>query len=119
MTIRDNGIFNGRLDPDALNLIVLRGPCTIGLRTLHPFANKFDGLVLIPEPWRTISREEAEAALKTPVDVEIPFSERISRLADAGLLGARLSRLDEFLSLRQWADALVRTKKLQLPTLLA
>jgi hypothetical protein len=97
-------IDRGKLSParDSTNLAVLRGPCLIGLRSLQDVADEIDHLVLIREPWRRVTNPEVESVLGIPVDVEVPFSERIAQLSDAGLLGARLGALVEFEALSSW-----------------
>lgn len=77
----------------------------MGIRTLVPIVSMIDVLFVIREPWRVISNNEVAEVLGLPVSVEIPFSERVARMSDAGLLGARLESLKEFDGLRRWARA--------------
>lgn len=86
-----------------LKVVVVRGPCSIAVRTLAPIAASIDHLVLIREPWRSLRRQDVEAALSTPVAAEVPHSPRVARLADAGLLPERVHELDEFAELKNWA----------------
>lgn len=85
------------------NVVVLRGPSLQGLRTLKQLAPVIQSLFVIREPWRRTSNQEIEDVLSVHVAAEITFSERVSRFADAGLLGARLDKLEEFEQLRAWA----------------
>lgn len=84
------------------NLVVLRGPCLVGLRAITPLVLSTDVIVVVRESWRsTSSREVAETTGAQSV-LEIPFSERVAQLADAGLLGPRLNCLEEFDELNEW-----------------
>ena len=103
LPILDAGVIRRDSEPAATDLVILRGPCSIGLRSLRQHVGTLGVLVVVREPWRTISNEDVESVLDQPVKLEIPFTERIARLSDAGLLGARLEALDEFDSLRTWA----------------
>jgi len=100
--IVDRGALSPARD-GSTNLAVLRGPCLIGLRTLQDVADEIDHLIVIREPWRRVSNPDVESVLGTPVEVEVPFSERVPQLSDAGLLGARLGALVEFEALASWA----------------
>ena len=91
-------------DPSHLNLVVVRGPCSLALKALSPKSHVVDGVVVVREPWRPIRRADAAAALSAPIVAEVAHSARIARLADAGLLGRRFQQLDEFGELRAWAD---------------
>lgn len=86
------------------NIVVLRGPCTLGLKTLAPISDSFDHVILIREPWRSIHRREVETALSAGVAAEVAHSPRVARLSDAGLLGTRVGELEEFTELTQWAS---------------
>lgn len=104
LPVIDAGIAAG-FQPATTNVVVLRGPCLMGIRTLVPIVSMIDVLFVIREPWRVISNNEVAEVLGLPVSVEIPFSERVARMSDAGLLGARLESLKEFDGLRRWARA--------------
>lgn len=68
-------------------------------------SDSIDHLVLVREPWRPLRAQDVEDALGLVVAVEIPFSARLARLTDAGLLGTRVGSLDEFADFRVWAQA--------------
>jgi len=87
----------------ATNVVVLRGPCSLALRTLAPLSSYINHLVLIREPWRPLRNQDVEAVLGTAISAEVPHSPRIARLIDAGLLQQRLPELDEFAQLKTFA----------------
>lgn len=101
-------VDGGQLSPGVartdLNLVVLRGPCIASLRRIRQVVHPEDSLAVLREPWRVTTSPEVSSVLGIEVLFEVPFSERVSRLADAGLLGARLDRLDEFKNLSAWLD---------------
>lgn len=101
-------VDRGRLSPDVartdVNLVVLRGPCMMSLRRLSQVVQPEDSVVVLREPWRVITNIEVSITLGIEVAFELPFSERVPRLADAGLLGARLDQLLEFKNLSAWLD---------------
>jgi hypothetical protein len=102
-TINDAGAVQNHLPDDCFNVVVLRGPCSLAILGLISVADEIDALILIYEPWRPLRREDIEHALQRKVDIEIPFSDRIPRLLDAGLLAPRVGDLEEFEGLRDWA----------------
>lgn len=101
----DSGVLGTKrvASPDTFNLVVLRGPCLVAVRSVSQHAEAVDCLVVVREPWRASSSEEVERVIDVPVAFEVPFSERIARMTDAGLLGTRLDKLEEFAALRAWA----------------
>jgi hypothetical protein len=103
--VHDSGVIGSPLDIGATNIVVLRGPCSLALLDLARKSHPVDYLVLIREPWRPLRRQDAEDALGKPISAEIPFSERVARLADAGLLRSRVNDLEEFADLRRLAQA--------------
>ena len=105
--VHDSGVIASPLPAGATNVVVLRGPCSLALLDLAMRPDPIDHVVLIREPWRPLRRQDAEDALGRPISAEIPFSERVGRLMDAGLLPARVDDLEEFADLRRWAQAAV------------
>ncbi len=103
--IADAGVLSATPDHSHTNIVVLRGPCSLGVRTLARRADSFGYLVVIREPWRSIRRQDVEAALSVTIAAEVAHSSRVARLADAGLLGERVSELDEFAELKEWATS--------------
>ena len=101
--VADEGMLGPANLGHTTNVVVLRGPCSMGVLSLAEKRHMFEYLVLIREPWRPIGRRDVEFLLRTNVAVEIPFSQRVARLADAGLLAERALDLDEFSELRAWA----------------
>ena len=100
MVVHDAGVIR---DQQATGVLVLRGPCSLGTVNASRFAESFDHVVLLREPGRPLRREDAEAALRHRVDVEIPVSRNVARLADAGLLPDRALRIPELAEFRAWA----------------
>ncbi len=101
--VLDAGVLQARSPTPAINVVVIRGPCGLGLRRLARAHSCIDQLILIREPWRPMGTSEVVAALGVKIGVEIPHSPRIARLADAGLLPTRAADLDEFAELKAWA----------------
>ena len=105
VTVCDAGVIADSIPTSQINVIVLRGPCSLALRELSTMSDSIDHLILLREPWRPLRARDAEDALGLPVAVEIPFSARLARLTDAGLLASRISSLDEFSAFGVWAQA--------------
>jgi hypothetical protein len=105
--VHDAGVISKPLPAGFTNVIVVRGPCSLALLDLARQPDSIDHVVLIRELWRPLRRQDAEDALGRPISAEIPFSERVARLMDAGLLPARVNDLEEFADLRRWAQAAV------------
>ena len=108
----------GRLDAPSsgtggTRLVVLRGPCYLGLRTLVAQQDvAFDGIVLVAEPGRSLERRDVEDVTGVPVVATVPVSARVARAIDAGLLVARLPQLREFASLRRYTwDTIAATQR--------
>jgi hypothetical protein len=102
--VRDAGVLPKPVSAERTNVVVLRGPCSLALRVLARSSDSIDHLILLREPWRPLRPQDAEVALGTGIAAEIPFSPRVARLADAGLLGSRIESLEEFADLRGWTD---------------
>ncbi len=102
--VADGGVFGPQAAGGSSNIVVLRGPCSIGLRSLAQPSDQIDGVIVICEPWRSITAQDVESVVRAPVVATIPHSPRIARLNDAGLLGARLPQLEEFRHLIEWAS---------------
>lgn len=85
---------------------VIRGPSVLGLRRLVREHRSVAVVVCIVEPWRTLGRSDLVVAFEGPAIIEVPWSERIARLADAGLLGSKLAGLSEFSELFEWIDSI-------------
>ena len=103
-TIHDEGVLTGPLATSPSDIVVLRGPCSVALRELAYRSVRIDHLILIREPWRPLRPSDVEDALGKGIDAEVEFSFRVARLADAGLLSARVVGLPEFADLRSWTD---------------
>jgi hypothetical protein len=104
--VLDAGVYGRPVTP-AVNIVVVRGPCSLAVRRVASASTGIDHLLLISEPWRPLRARDVEDAVGMPIAVEVPFSPRVARLADAGLLTTRVATLDEFAGLTKWAtDAL-------------
>jgi hypothetical protein len=93
--------------PDGVLLVVLRGPCYLGLRTITMTDVRADGIVLLMEPGRSLTRRDVSAVCDIPVVAEIAVTANVSRTIDAGLVVTRLHHLAEFTPLRRYLDRLV------------
>ena len=71
------------------SILVLR-PCYLALRRALAAPVRPDGIVLLSEPGRAISRTDVSDVLGRPVLAEIPIDPSIARAVDAGLLASRL-----------------------------
>jgi len=94
--------------PAGLLLIALRGPCYLGLRTITTTtAVRADGIVLLAEPGRSLTRRDVSDVCDVPVMAEIAVTANVARTIDAGLLVTRLHQLREFAALRRYLDRLI------------
>jgi Flp pilus assembly CpaE family ATPase len=73
------------------SLLVVR-PCYLALRRAANHPLRPDGVVLVTEPGRALTRADVEAVLGVPVLASVPVEPVIARAVDAGLLAARLPR---------------------------
>ena len=87
----------------AETVAVLRGPCSLGARSLGRVSGDLDHLVVLREHGRPLRRQDIEAAIGVTVVAEVNVTSRVARLADAGLLTARVADLAEFSELKDWA----------------
>jgi hypothetical protein len=102
----------GRLDqladpPAGLVLTVLRGPCYLGLRSIVASGLQADGIVLVVEAGRSLTRRDVGDVCGVPVVAQIPVTANIARTIDAGLLISRLPALRDFADLRTYIDATI------------
>ena len=102
--VRDIGAVSTSPDEPGHRVAVITGPSVAGAMRLARLIDQSDAVVLIQEHWRAISVSDLERAIRRRVDVIIPYSPRVARLADAGLLGAKLPNLTEFDQLKAWAN---------------
>ena len=94
--------------PDGLLLVALRGPCYLGLRTITTTtAVRADGIVLLGEPGRSLTRRDVSDVCDVPVMAEIAVTANVARTIDAGLLVTRLHQLREFGALCRYIDRLM------------
>ena len=81
----------------ARRLLVVRGPCYLGLRTaLEHGAGSAGGVVLVSEPGRALGAGDVEAVLGVPVVHDVRVDADVARAADAGILAAQLHQLVPF-----------------------
>ncbi len=102
--------------PGGLFVVVLRGPCYLGLRTITTCGVRADGIVLLMEPGRSLTRRDVSDVCDVPVIAEIAVTANVARTIDAGLLVSRLHRLPEFNALRRHLNSLVSSHDNDTPT---
>ncbi len=87
----------------AISLAVVRGPCYLALRHLvNAEGPPPDGIVLAKEAGRSLTAKDVADVTGVPVVAQIDVTPAVARTIDAGLLVARLHRLDELAPLRHW-----------------
>ncbi|MGO9876780.1 MAG: hypothetical protein ACLPVY_23645 [Acidimicrobiia bacterium] len=102
--------------PDGLFLVALRGPCYLGLRTITTTtAVRADGIVLLGEPGRSLTRSDVSDVCDVPVMAEIAVTANVARTIDAGLLVTRVHQLREFAVLRRYLDSLIVRHDIEAP----
>lgn len=84
------GIPSESLRKHALHSFLVIRPCYLALRRATAIAKYADGVVLLSEPGRALTRRDVESVLQTPVVAEIPIDASVARAVDAGLLASRL-----------------------------
>lgn len=92
---------------------VLRGPCYLALATLLTATEHFDGVILVEEPGRSLSRADVTDVLGLPVVAAVRVDPAVARTIDAGLLLSRLHRLAPYRDLHTLA---ARPANLTTPT---
>ena len=102
----------GRLDqldhrPTGLLLVVLRGPCYLGLRSIVNRELRPDGIVVLSETGRSLTLRDVQDVCGVPVVAQVHVSAHVARTIDAGLLVARSHALRELAGLHQYVDTLV------------
>jgi hypothetical protein len=102
--------------PGGLFVVVLRGPCYLGLRTMTTCGVPADGIVLLMEPGRSLTRRDVSDVCDVPVIAEIAVTANVARAMDAGLLVSRVHRLLEFNGLRRHLNSLVTPHDNDTPT---
>jgi hypothetical protein len=83
---------------------VLRGPCYVALATLVAATERFDGVIVVAEPGRSLTGRDVTDVLGIPVVATISADPSVARTIDAGLLLSRLHRHPEFRQLRRLAQ---------------
>jgi hypothetical protein len=101
----------GRLDqsdgaPSGLLLVVLRGPCYLGLRSTVMSELQPDGIVLLSESGRCLTQRDVRDVCGVPVVAEIPVTANVARTIDAGLLITRSHALRELTPLRRYINTI-------------
>jgi hypothetical protein len=82
---------------------VLRGPCYVALATLLTATQRFDGVIVVAEPGRSLTGRDVTDVLGIPVVATVGADPSVARTIDAGLLLGRLHRHPEFRQLRRLA----------------
>ena len=108
LVITDTGILTSAHDAaELVQLAVLRGPCYLSLRaTLDVARRDVDGIVIVREPGRSLTRQDIATVTGLEVVAETQASPAVARAIDAGVLPASIGRLAEFAALDRWLDAL-------------
>lgn len=102
--------------PEGPLLVVLRGPCYLGLRSIvTTSAVRADGLVLVMELGRSLTRRDASDVCDMPVAAEIAATAQVARSIDAGLLVTRMHRLSEFTALARYVNRLLASRNHDAP----
>jgi hypothetical protein len=101
----------GRLDqsdgtPSGLLLMVLRGPCYLGLRSMVMSELQPDGIVLLSESGRSLTQRDVRDVCGVPVVAQIPVTANVARTIDAGLLINRSHALRELTPLRRYINTI-------------
>ena len=108
LVITDTGTLAGAHDAaELVQLAVLRGPCYLSLRaTVDLVRRAVDGIVIVREPGRSLTRQDVAAVTNLEVVAETQASPAVARAIDAGVLPASIGRLAEFAALDRWLDTL-------------
>lgn len=69
--------------------LVLR-PCYLALRRAVNTRLQLDGVILVNEPGRALSKRDVASVLSAPIVAEVELDPRLARVIDAGLLTTRL-----------------------------
>lgn len=70
-------------------LLVIRS-CYLALRRALATSRRFDAIVLVQEPGRSLEVRDVESVLGVSVVMRVPYTAEVSRAVDAGLLGYRV-----------------------------
>lgn len=98
---------HGTMARPAKFVVVLRGPCFLALTNLVRAELPPDcGLVVVREAHRSITAVDAVEASGLPLLAEVPVTERLARIVDAGLLRQRAHALAELAPLHAVATEL-------------
>jgi hypothetical protein len=69
--------------------LVLR-PCYLALRRAVSTKLRVDGVILVNEPGRALSKRDVASVLSAPIVAEVEVDPKLARVIDAGLLTSRL-----------------------------
>ena len=72
--------------------IMVTRPCYLALRRAGACGVRPSGVVVVSEPWRSLSAGDVAAVVGAPVVAELPVHAAIARAVDAGVLVSRLPR---------------------------
>jgi hypothetical protein len=108
VAVVDAGGFDDLTGPPAgVSLVVLRGPCYLGLRSIVTSELQPDGIVLLAELGRSLTRRDVEDVSGVPVVAQIPVTPLVARSIDAGLFLNRAHTLRELRPLRTYVSSIV------------
>jgi hypothetical protein len=104
-------------DEDRLDVVVLRGPCYVALRSLVCSGYRQpDGIVLLSEPGRSLTDRDVHDVTGIPVVATVAVTPAVARTIDAGLLIGRLHRLRDLAPLRRYTAGLLNFPPRRDPT---
>jgi hypothetical protein len=106
-------VIDGGSDPGASESVpaderylAVRGPCYLALRRIvRAGTPRYDGVILVTEPGRSLRAADVAEVLGLPVVAELAIDPAVARSIDAGVLAARIDRLRPLLALRPLALA--------------
>ena len=85
-----NTSFVEALLPHATTSWLVLRPCYLGLRRAVSTRLRVDGVILVNEPGRALSKRDVASVLSAPIVAEVEIDPRVARVIDAGLLTTRL-----------------------------
>ena len=111
LVVLDTGSrLEGPQSPDGdEHYVVVRGPCYLALRSLLAAqAGRYDGVILVNEPARSLRASDVAEVLGVPVVAQVTQHPAVARSIDAGVLPGRIHRLSALAPLRPLALAAPR-----------
>lgn len=85
-----NTSFVKTLLPHASTSWLVLRPCYLALRRAVNTTLRVDGVILVNESGRALSRRDVASVLSAPIVAEVELDPKLARVVDAGLLTSRL-----------------------------